>query len=90
MVVIFSCWSALNISYWVLVSFTLGGIESDTDVCVRVCVRVCVCVCVCVVHMYSLSVCVSQAALSASSSFISAVRSIYLSSSCYISSSYLS
>ena len=61
--------------------------------CVRACVivRACVCLraCVCV-HMYSLSVCLSQAAFSAFSIFFSEVRSIYLSSSCCISSSYLS
>jgi hypothetical protein len=56
-------------------------------VCVFACVSVCVCVCV---HMYSLSVCLSQAAFSAFSIFFSEVRSIYLSSSCCISSSYLS
>jgi hypothetical protein len=39
--------------------------------------------------MYSLSVCLSQAALCAPSTSFSKVPSIYLSSSCYISSSYL-
>jgi hypothetical protein len=62
--------------------------ERHRCVCACACLCVSVRVCVCV-HMYSLSVCLSQAALSACSSFISTVRSIYLSSSCYISSRYL-
>ena len=81
--------SSLNISDRGCASLTLAGIERDTDVCLRVCVCEYVRVCVCV-DVYSLSVCVSQAFFSASSIFFSAVRSIYLSSSCYISSSYLS
>jgi hypothetical protein len=79
----FSMASSLNIGHRACASLTIVGIERETDVCVRVCA------CVYCTHVLTFCVCLSQAALCASSTFFSAVRRIYLSLSCYISSSFV-